>query len=192
MEPQKNFGPNFLGFTPKNRLFCPTPRDQLATLRKLRLYQDGTPIPAKLWPVHYICSTETTLSRGGEQYLCEVAMQINYWSLIINLWCFVIKFANSSVQPQFPQCGILQLQFPQSDHTPPFMWKFVWKFLGKFFLGHPEYWVKGVFEKNSTQFGQLLPRWPHLQSATPYMASPPCTIFHNPDLKWNIVQQCTN
>ena len=24
-----------------------------------------------------------------------------------------------------------------------------------------------------------------------YMASPPCTIFHNPDLKWNIVQQCT-
>ena len=23
------------------------------------------------------------------------------------------------------------------------------------------------------------------------MASPPCTIFHNPDLKWNIVQQCT-
>ena len=23
------------------------------------------------------------------------------------------------------------------------------------------------------------------------MAFPPCTIFHNPDLKWNIVQQCT-
>ena len=59
------------------------------------------------------------------------------------------------------------------------------------FLGHPEHWVKGVFEKNGTKFGQLLPRWPHLQSATPYMASPPCTIFHNPDLKWNIVQQCT-
>ena len=65
MEPQNNFGPTFLGFTPQNRLFCPTPWDQLATLRKLRLYRGGTPIPAKLWPVHYICSTETTLSRGG-------------------------------------------------------------------------------------------------------------------------------
>ena len=25
MEPQNNFGPTFLGFTPQNRLFCPTP-----------------------------------------------------------------------------------------------------------------------------------------------------------------------
>ena len=118
--------------------------------------------------------------------LCEAAMQINYWSLIINLWCFFIKFANSSVQPQFPQSGILQPQFPQSDHTPqkrPIYVEICVEIVGEIFLGHPEHWVKGVFEKNGTQFGQLLPRWPHLQSATPYMASPPCTIFHNPDLK---------
>ena len=140
------------------------------------------------------CNIYAQPSRGGEQYLCEVAMQINYWSLIINLWCFVIKFANSSVQPQFPQSGILQPQFPQSDHTPQRRSIYVEicvEIFGEIFLGHPEHWVKGVFEKNGTQFGQLLPRWPHLQSATPYMASPPCTIFHNPDLKWNIVQQCT-
>ena len=43
--------------------------------------------------------------------------------------------------------------------------------------------IKGVFKKNGNQFGHFLPRWPHLQSATPYMAFPPCTIFHNPDLK---------
>ena len=53
------------------------------------------------------CNIYAQPSRGGEQYLCEVAMQINYWSLIINLWCFVIKCANSSVQPQFPQSGKL-------------------------------------------------------------------------------------
>ena len=107
-----------------------------------------------------------------------------------------MKFANSSVEPQFPQSGILQPQFPQSDHTPqkrPIYVEICVEIFGEIFLGHPEHWVKGVFEKNGTQFGQLLPRWPHLQSATPYMASPSplCTIFHNPDLKWNIVQQCT-
>ena len=63
--------------------------------------------------------------------------------------------------------------------------------LGEIFSGHSEHWVIRVFEKNGTQFGQTLPLRPHLQSATPYMASPPCTIFHNPDLKWSIVQQCT-
>ena len=91
-----------------------------------------------------------------------------------------------SVQPQFPQSGILQPQFPQSDHTPqkrPVYVEICVEIFGEIFLGHPEHWVKGVSKKNGNQFGHFLPRWPHLQSATPYMASPPCTIFHNPDLK---------
>ena len=82
----------------------------------------------------------------------------------------------------------MEPQFPQSDHTPqkrPICVEICVEIVGEIFLGHPEHWVKGVFEKNGTQFGQLLPRWPHLQSATPYMASPPCTIFHNPDLKYS-------
>ena len=70
MEHQKNVGPIFLGFTPQNRLFCPTPWEQLATLRKLRLYRGWTPIPAKLWPVHYICSTETTININ-DRLICQ-------------------------------------------------------------------------------------------------------------------------
>ena len=56
--PQKMLVKIFWVLPPQNRLFCPTPWDQLATLRKLRLYRGWTPIPAKLWPVQYICSTE--------------------------------------------------------------------------------------------------------------------------------------
>ena len=80
----------------------------------------------------------------------------------------------------------MEPQFPQSDHTPqkrPISVEICVEIFGEIFFGHPEHWVKGDFKKNGTQFGQFLPRWPYLQSATPYMASPPCTIFHNPDLK---------
>ena len=190
MEPQKNFGPNFLGFTPQNRLFCPTPWDQLATLRKLRLYRGWTPIPAKLWPVQYICSTEPW-RRAVPVWSCNAnkLLVVDHQSMVFR-YQMCQFLGTTSISAKWNSATPIPAKWPYPPKKIHLCGNFV-EIFGEIFLGHPEHWVKGVFEKNGTQFGQFLPRWPHLQSATPYMASPPCTIFHNPDLKWNIVQQCT-
>ena len=44
----------------------------------------------------------------------------------------------------------IQPQFPQSDHTPqkrPISVEICVEIFGEIFFGHPEHWVKGVFEK---------------------------------------------